>query len=66
MNIYLADIAATPAAAYGIQSVPTLTGNIYNYLRDQMTEVMAGKITAAQAIDKQVAYIDAQLATLKK
>lgn len=66
MNIYLADIAATPAAAYGIQSVPTLTGNIYNYLRDQMTEVMAGKITAAQAIDKQIAYIDTQLATLKK
>ena len=66
MNIYLADIAATPAAAYGIQSVPTLTGLIYNYLRDLMTDVMAGKITAAQAIDKQIAWIDTQLATLKK
>ena len=66
MNIYLADIAATPAAAYGIQSVPTLTGNIYNHLRDLMTDIMAGKITAAQAIDNQISYIDSQLATLKK
>ena len=66
MNIYLADIAATPAAAYGIQSVPTLTGLIYNYLRDLMTDVMAGKISATDAIDKQIAFIDTQLATLKK
>jgi alpha-1,4-digalacturonate transport system substrate-binding protein len=66
MGIYLADTAATPAAAYGIQSVPTLTGNIYNKLRDLMTEIMAGKITAKQAIETQIAYIDTQLATLKK
>jgi hypothetical protein len=31
-----------------------------------MTEVMAGKITAKQAIEQQIACIDAQLATLKK
>jgi alpha-1,4-digalacturonate transport system substrate-binding protein len=64
MNIYLADIAATPAAAYGIQSVPTLTGVIYNNLRDLMTSVMAGKISAADAIDQQIAFIDKSLATL--
>ena len=66
MNYYLADIAATPAMAYGIQSVPTLTANIYNNLRDLMTSVMAGKITAKQAIDQQMTFIDTQLATLKK
>ena len=66
MNNYLADAAATPAAAYGIQSVPTLTGNIYNYLRDLMTLVMTKKITADQAIAQQITYIDTQLATLKK
>jgi hypothetical protein len=66
MDAYLADVAATPAAAYGAQSVPTLTANIYNKLRDLMTDVMGGKITAKQAIDQQIAYIDAQLATLKK
>jgi hypothetical protein len=66
MNNYLADIAATPAMAYGIQSVPTLTANIYNNLRDLMTSVMAGKITAKQAIDTQITFIDTQLATLKK
>jgi alpha-1,4-digalacturonate transport system substrate-binding protein len=66
MSIYLADTAKTPAAAFGIQSVPTLTGNIYNKLRDLMTEVMAGKITAKQAIQTQSDFIDAQLATLKK
>ncbi len=66
MNVFQADAAKTPAAAYGIQSVPTLTGNIYNKLRDLMTEVMAGKITAKQAIQSQIEYIDAQLATLKK
>lgn len=64
MNIYLADIAATPAAAYGIQSVPTLTGVIYNNLRDLMTSVMAGKISAGEAIDQQIAFIDKSLATL--
>jgi hypothetical protein len=31
-----------------------------------MTDVMGGKITAAQAIDKQIAWIDEKLATLKK
>jgi hypothetical protein len=31
-----------------------------------MTEVMAGKITAKQAIQTQSDFIDAQLATLKK
>jgi hypothetical protein len=31
-----------------------------------MTEIMAGKITAKQAIETQIAYIDTQLATLKK
>jgi len=66
MAVYLADTAITPAATYGIQSVPTLTGNIYNKLRDLMTDVMAGKITATQAVDQQIAFIDAQLATLKK
>ena len=66
MAVFQADAAKTPAAAYGIQSVPTLTGNIYNKLRDLMTEVMAGKITAKQAIQIQSDFIDAQLATLKK
>jgi alpha-1,4-digalacturonate transport system substrate-binding protein len=66
MAIYQADVAATPAQAYGIQSVPTLTGNIYNKLRDLMTEVMVGKITAKQAIELQSKYIDEQLATLRK
>ena len=66
MNVFQADAGSTPSAAYGIQSVPTLTGSIYNYLRDLMTEVIAGKITAKQAIQKQTDYIDAQLATLKK
>jgi alpha-1,4-digalacturonate transport system substrate-binding protein len=66
MNVFQADAGKTPAAAYGIQSVPTLTGNIYNKLRDLMTEVMAGKITAKQAIQTQSAFIDAQLATLRK
>ena len=66
MSVFQADAAKTPAAAYGIQSVPTLTGNIYNKLRDLMTEVMAGKITAKQAIQLQSDYIDTQLATLKK
>lgn len=66
MAVYLADTAKTPAAAYGIQSVPTLTGNIYNKLRDLMTEVMVGKITAKQAIETQIKFIDDQLATLKK
>jgi alpha-1,4-digalacturonate transport system substrate-binding protein len=66
MNVFQADAAKTPAAAYGIQSVPTLTGNIYNKLRDLMTEVMAGKITAKQAVQLQTEFIDAQLATLKK
>ncbi len=66
MSVFQADAAKTPAAAYGIQSVPTLTGNIYNKLRDLMTEVMAGKITAKQAVQLQSDYIDTQLATLKK
>lgn len=66
MNIYLADTAATPSAAYGIQSVPTLTGLIYNKLRDLMTEIMAGKITEKQAIDTQIQFINEKLATLKK
>ena len=66
MNVFQADAGKTPAAAYGIQSVPTLTGNIYNKLRDLMTEVIAGKITAKQAVQTQTEYIDAQLATLKK
>jgi alpha-1,4-digalacturonate transport system substrate-binding protein len=66
MNVFQADAGKTPAAAYGIQSVPTLTGNIYNKLRDLMTEVIAGKITAKQAIQTQTEFIDAQLATLKK
>lgn len=66
MNVFQNDAGNTPAAAYGIQSVPTLTGNIYNKLRDLMTEVMVGKITAKQAIQLQIDYIDSQLATLKK
>ena len=66
MNVFQADAGKTPAAAYGIQSVPTLTGNIYNKLRDLMTEVIAGKITAKQAVQLQTEFIDAQLATLKK
>ncbi len=66
MAVFQRDAANTPAAAYGIQSVPTLTGNIYNKLRDLMTEVMVGKITAKQAIQLQIEYIDSQLATLKK
>jgi ABC-type glycerol-3-phosphate transport system substrate-binding protein len=66
MNNYLADAAATPSAAYGIQSVPTLTGSIYNNLRDLMTLVMTKKITADQAIATQISFIDTQLATLKK
>ena len=66
MAVYLADTAITPAATYGIQSVPTLTGLIYNKLRDLMTEVMSGKISATEAINQQSAFIDAQLATLKK
>ena len=66
MAVFLKDTANTPAATYGIQSVPTLTGPIYNKLRDLMTEVMAGKITAKQAIATQISFIDEQLATLKK
>jgi alpha-1,4-digalacturonate transport system substrate-binding protein len=66
MATYLKDAGNTPAAAYGIQAVPTLTGKIYDNLRDLMTEVMVGKITAKQAIAKQIVFIDAQLATLKK
>lgn len=66
MEIYLKDTAATPAAAYGIQTVPTVIAPIYNKLRDLMTEVMAGKITAQQAIDQQIAFINTQLATIKK
>lgn len=66
MAVFQSDAAKTPAAAYGIQSVPTLTGNIYNKLRDLMTEVMAGKITAKQAVQLQSDFIDAQLATLRK
>jgi hypothetical protein len=31
-----------------------------------MTQVMAGKISAGEAIDQQIAYIDTQLATLSK
>jgi len=66
MAVFQADAAKTPAAAYGIQSVPTLTGLIYNKLRDLMTEVMAGKITAKQAVQLQTEWIDTQLATLRK
>jgi alpha-1,4-digalacturonate transport system substrate-binding protein len=66
MEAYLADVAKTPSAAYGAQSVPTLTGLIYNKLRDLMTDVIGGKITAKQAIETQIAFIDTQLATLKK
>lgn len=66
MDVFQADAGKTPAAAYGIQSVPTLTGLIYNKLRDLMTEVMAGKITAKQAVQIQTDWIDTQLATLKK
>ena len=66
MDVFQADAGKTPAAAYGIQSVPTLTGLIYNKLRDLMTEVIAGKITAKQAIQIQTDWIDTQLATLRK
>jgi alpha-1,4-digalacturonate transport system substrate-binding protein len=66
MEVFQADAGKTPAAAYGIQSVPTLTSLIYNKLRDLMTDVMGGKITAKQAIETQIAWIDTQLATLKK
>lgn len=66
MAVFQADAARTPAAAYGIQSVPTLTGLIYNNLRDLMTDIMGGKITAKEAIAKQSAFIDVQLANLKK
>jgi alpha-1,4-digalacturonate transport system substrate-binding protein len=66
MEVFQADAGKTPAAAYGIQSVPTLTALIYNKLRDLMTDVMGGKITAKQAIEQQIAWIDTQLATLKK
>ena len=66
MAIYLPDTAKTPALTYGIQAFPTLTGNVYNKLRDLMTEVMAGKITAKEAIQQQIRYIDTQLATVKK
>jgi ABC-type glycerol-3-phosphate transport system substrate-binding protein len=66
MEIYLKDTAATPAAAYGIQTVPTVIAPIYNKLRDLMTEVMAGKITAQQAVDQQITFINTQLATIKK
>jgi alpha-1,4-digalacturonate transport system substrate-binding protein len=66
MAVFQADAARTPAAAYGIQSVPTLTGVIYNNLRDLMTDVMGDKITVKEAIAKQIAFIDTQLATLKK
>lgn len=66
MAVYLADTAKTPALAYGIQAYPTLTGPVYNNLRDLMTAVMAGKITAKQAIDQQISFIDAQLATVRK
>jgi hypothetical protein len=31
-----------------------------------MTDIMGGKITAKEAIAKQIVFIDAQLATLKK
>ena len=66
MEVFQADAGKTPSAAYGIQSVPTLTALIYNKLRDLMTDVMGGKITAKQAIEQQIAWIDTQLATLKK
>ena len=66
MAVFQADAAKTPAAAYGIQSVPTLTAPIYNNLRDLMTDIMGNKITAKEAIAKQIVFIDAQLATLKK
>ena len=66
MATYQAEIAKTPASAYGIQSVPTITQSIYDNLRDEMTNILSGKETATQAIDKQIAFIDAKLATLKK
>lgn len=66
MAVFQADAAKTPAAAYGIQSVPTLTQPIYNNLRDLMTDIMGNKITVKEAIAKQIVFIDAQLATLKK
>jgi len=66
MKVFLADSAKTPASAYGIQSVPTLTGPIYNKLRDLMTDVMAGKMTVKELVQTQITFIDQQLATLKK
>jgi len=66
MAVFQSDAAKTPAAAYGIQSVPTLTAPIYNNLRDLMTDIMGNKITVKEAIAKQIVFIDAQLATLKK
>ncbi len=66
MAVFQADAGKTPAAAYGIQSVPTLTALIYNNLRDLMTDVMGGKITVKEAIAKQIVFIDEKLATLKK
>ena len=66
MDVFQADAGKTPAAAYGIQSVPTLTGKIYDKLRDLMTEAIAGKITPKQVVQQQIAWIDTQLATLKK
>jgi len=66
MDVFQADAGKTPAAAYGIQSVPTLAGKIYDKLRDLMTEAIAGKITPKQVVQQQIAWIDTQLATLKK
>lgn len=66
MAVFQADAGNTPAAAYGIQSVPTLTALVYNNLRDLMTDIMGGKITAKEAIAQQIVFIDKQLATLKK
>ena len=66
MAVFQADAARTPAAAFGIQSIPTINTSIYNNLRDLMTDIMGNKITAKQAIEKQIAFIDTQLATLKK
>ena len=66
MEVFQADAGRTPAAAYGIQSIPTINSLIYNNLRDLMTDIMGNKITPKQAIAKQIIFIDAQLATLKK
>jgi ABC-type glycerol-3-phosphate transport system substrate-binding protein len=66
MSVFQADAANTPAATYGIQSIPTVAPAIYNNLRDLMSEVIAGKKTAKQAIADQISFIDATLATLKK